>query len=530
MDKSSKTLLFIMLALVAGILIGVYLMPSDRDRLVRESTSSPYTYGKMDEVMSLIRSYYFEKTDEDSLTDEAVAALLNSLDPHSSYVSRKDAEDYNSVLYGSFEGIGISFNMLNDTILIISVNAGGPSWKAGLQPGDKIVGVDSSTVAGVKIKNNDVIRMLRGKKGSKVRVQVRRSGVEEILSFDIIRDKIPIHSIEVSYMIRPKVGYIQINSFSATTADEFREALHRLSAKGMEKLVLDLRGNSGGSLRSAVEICDEFLPRHSMIVYTKGKSMRPQYFRATSLGSFQEENQQLVVLVDEWSASASEIVAGAVQDQDRGTIVGRRTFGKGLVQRSFTLADSSEVLLTVARYYTPTGRCIQKPFEHYDDDIVQRYLRGEMNHPDSIRRIDSLKFKTPKGKIVYGGGGIVPDVFVPVDTSEDYVYFNRLSQSGIVFQYAMAYTDQHRKSLNAYAGVEAFDAGFSVTDEMLKEMIRKGEAAGISSKEAGPGSLKVVRKWCKAYIARNLFGETGFYYISNQDDKMLAKAIQILSK
>lgn len=520
--------IFLTLALAVGLFLGTTLTEKRTQTLMSGHSDVPLS--KLDYVRSLIDTFYFENISADSLTDEMITAMLQTLDPHSSYISAKEVQQYNSVLLGEFEGIGVTFNILHDTITVISVTPAGPSQKVGILPGDRIVRIDDSLVAGVKIQNTEVIGKLRGKKGSKVKVQVQRHGCRKLLPFEIVRDKIPLHSVEVAYMLDRQTGYIQIQNFSSTTGDEFTAALQKLLKQGMQQLVLDLRGNSGGALLAAIAVCDELLGSRKVIVSTRGKSMGNQVFRATSLGDFQDEKQKLVVLIDEWSASASEIVAGAVQDQDRGLIIGRRSFGKGLVQRSFTLNDSSEVLLTVARYYTPTGRCIQKPFDNYDEDIINRYLHGEMNSSDSIVFADSLKFRTPKGKTVYGGGGIVPDIFIPIDTSGDYVYFNRISREGILFQYAVEYTDKHRKELLAFGNVRDFDKGFAVTDAMLGEMIARGEAKNIPSSEATPGAKKELKKWCKAYIARNLFGEEGFAYLNNQDDKMLRKAMQILRK
>lgn len=519
---------YLTLALAVGLFLGTTWMERRTQNLMPRQSNIPVS--KLDYVRELVDVYYYENKDADSLTDEMITSLLKALDPHSSYVSAKEVQQYNSVLIGEFEGIGVTFNILNDTITVISVTPAGPSQKAGILPGDRIVRINDSLVAGVKIQNTEVVSRLRGKKGSSVSVEVQRQGCRKLLPFKIVRDKIPLHSVEVAYMLDRQTGYIQIQNFSATTGDEFTAALQKLLTKGMKQLVLDLRGNSGGALQAAIAVCDELLDSRKVIVSTRGKSLGNQVFRATSLGSFQQEEQKIVVLIDEWSASASEIVAGAVQDQDRGLIVGRRSFGKGLVQRSFTLYDSSEVLLTVARYYTPTGRCIQKPFEHYDEDIIDRYLRGEMNTSDSIKVIDSLKFKTPKGKIVYGGGGIVPDIFIPIDTSVDYVYFNKISREGILFQYAVEYTDKHRRELLDYESVLAFDKGFTVSDAMLGEIMSRGAEKHIPAREATPGAKRELKKWCKAYIARNLFGEEGFAYLNNKDDKMLKKAMQILQK
>lgn len=529
MDFSpQKAPLYLIIALMAGILIGTYFLPSGKDKFSTKKVSN--SSSKIEDVMSMIDYYYFESIDHDSLTDKVVSALLQSLDPHSSYVSAKDAQNYNATLMGEFEGIGISFNILNDTILVINVNTGGPSQKAGMLPGDKIIRVDGKNVSGVEIKNSEIVTMLRGKKGSEVKVEVKRHGVGKLIPIDIVRDKIQIRSIEVAYMLKPGVGYILINSFSPNTSSEFSDALHVLQKKGMTNLILDLRGNPGGTLQTAVDVCDELLGRKKLIVYTKGKAVGSQSFVATSLGDFQDENQKLVVLIDEGSASASEIVAGAVQDNDRGIIVGRRSFGKGLVQKSFPLEDSSEILLTVARYYTPAGRCIQKSFKNYDEDIINRYLRGEMSSSDSMPVADSLKFRTSKGRIVYGGGGIIPDVFVPIDTSGDYVYFNKIFRAGVLFQSLMEYMDLHREQLNNYKTFQQFDKEYVVSESVINSIIKKGEAKDIPASGATQGSKVEIKKWFKAYMARNLFGETGFCYISNQDDKMIKKAVELFAE
>ncbi len=525
--REREAVLYLSLSLALGILLGTY-MPMRKTRIQPAVTPSLSRWDKSDYVRGLIETYYYEDLDGDSLTDEMITALLKALDPHSSYIPAKEAQRYNAVLMGGFEGIGITFNLLDDTITVISVTPSGPSQKAGVLAGDKIIRVDGETVAGVRIQNADVIGKLRGKRGTKVRLDVWRPVHGQQLEFEIVRDKIAIQSVDVAYMLEPGIGYIQINSFSATTGDEFTQALHKLLAKGMQKLILDLRGNSGGSLQAAIAVCDEFLGARKVIVSTRGKAMGTDVFRATSRGSFEREDQELVVLIDEWSASASEIVAGAIQDQDRGVVVGHRSFGKGLVQRSFNLMDSSELLLTVARYYTPTGRCIQKPFDHYEEDIASRYLHGEMNSADSMPVADSLKFKTPKGKTVYGGGGIIPDIFVPVDTSEDYVYFNQLSYAGVLFRYALAYTDAHRAEWADCPDVRAFDRRFSVSDAMVAEIMRQGEEQKISTQKATAGSRQAIRKWCKAYIARNLYGEEGYAYLTNQEDSMVRKALQVL--
>ncbi|MDD2623068.1 MAG: S41 family peptidase, partial [Bacteroidales bacterium] len=512
--------LYLSIVLVLGILIGAYLIPVQ----VKTITSSSTMSTKIGEVMQLINRYYFDKVDVDELNDQAIQAILQNLDPHSSYITKKNSKQYDEMLFGEFDGIGIQFNVLNDTVLVVSVIPEGPSHKVGLMPGDKIIAVDNKTIAGVQIKNEDVIKKLRGKKGTMVKVSILRSGMKERMDFNIKRDKIPLESVNVSYMIDQEIGYILIDNFSTTTGDEFIQALKQLKEQNMQKLIVDLRGNPGGFLGAAIDICDQFLPKGKLIVYTQGLHVGKEEYKASNRGLFQDDNQSLAILIDEWSASASEIVAGAVQDHDRGIVIGRRSFGKGLVQRQFYLKDSSEVMLTVARYFTPSGRCIQKPFdnkstEDYFVDILDRYENGELENADSIRFIDSLKYKTAKGRTVYGGGGIMPDWFIPLQTSDSIVYFNKLSNQGVVFTYAMEYVDKNRKTLQKYKSVEQFDKQFTVSNAMVQEIVRKGEEKGLPAKDVTAYSKQEIKKWTKAYIARNLFNTTGFYQIINKEDE-----------
>lgn len=523
--------LYLSIVLVLGILIGAYLIPVQ----VKTITSSSTMSTKIGEVMQLINRYYFDKVDVDELNDQAIQAILQNLDPHSSYITKKNSKQYDEMLFGEFDGIGIQFNVLNDTVLVVSVIPEGPSHKVGLMPGDKIIAVDNKTIAGVQIKNEDVIKKLRGKKGTMVKVSILRSGMKERMDFNIKRDKIPLESVNVSYMIDQEIGYILIDNFSTTTGDEFIQALKQLKEQNMQKLIVDLRGNPGGFLGAAIDICDQFLPKGKLIVYTQGLHVGKEEYKASNRGLFQDDNQSLAILIDEWSASASEIVAGAVQDHDRGIVIGRRSFGKGLVQRQFYLKDSSEVMLTVARYFTPSGRCIQKPFdnkstEDYFVDILDRYENGELENADSIRFIDSLKYKTAKGRTVYGGGGIMPDWFIPLQTSDSIVYFNKLSNQGVVFTYAMEYVDKNRKTLQKYKSVEQFDKQFTVSNAMVQEIVRKGEEKGLPAKDVTAYSKQEIKKWTKAYIARNLFNTTGFYQIINKEDEAIRKAVEVLKK
>jgi len=488
---------------------------------------------KMDEVLHLIQTYYFDDISTQELKDEAIRGMLQNLDPHSSYMTREEAEQVNSMMKGGFEGVGIQFNLLNDTLLVIAVTAGGPSEKVGVMAGDRILTVDGETIAGVNISNADIIKKLRGKKNTKVRIEIQRQGHEKLISFDIVRDKIAVNSINIAYEIAPQIGYISIDNFTSTTKDEFNTALKVLLNKGMSKLILDLRGNQGGYLDAAIAVCNELLPRDKLIVYTYGKSVGKEKYFSNAKGLFSRENQHLVVLIDEYSASASEIVAGAVQDLDRGMVIGRRSFGKGLVQRQFYLRDSSEVLITIARYYTPSGRCIQRPFDiakndNYYTDIIDRYHRGEMENQDSIQFIDSLKYATEGGRTVYGGGGIMPDVFVPVRISDSLVYSNSLINNGIVLNYAMEYADKNRKKLNAsYKNAEDYVKHFAISESMMQEMVQRGEQAGIKPQLSNV-SRKELKKWTKAFIGRNIFGEMGFYPVINQEDEVIKKAVELI--
>ena len=523
--------IYVALVLILGFLIGAYLLSSGKKKTPLFSISTGND--KVNEVSRIIQRYYFEDVSKEQLDEEAIRGMLLNLDPHSSYMTKEETKQSQTVMMGGFEGIGIQFNMMQDTLLVISVTSGGPSEKVGILAGDRIIYVENKSIAGMKMPNAEIISMLRGKRGSKVQIDILRNGVKELIPFTIIRDKIPVHSINISYMIAPKTGYINIDNFTFTTDEEFHSALQELISQGMDKLIVDLRGNPGGYLGAAIAVCNELLPTGNLIVYTYGKSVGRDEYHADRRGLFKKKNQKVVILIDEYSASASEIVAGAVQDHDRGSIIGRRSFGKGLVQRQFYLSDSSEVLITVARYYTPTGRCIQRPFDKKDNtdyylDIITRYERGEMNSKDSIHFADSLRFTTPEGKVVYGGGGIMPDIFIPVQTSDSIVYFNRIANQGIVFSYAMEYVDKNRKQLmSSYKDAYAFVKNFQVNQSMISEMIARGKDAGIKP-ELSAYSIAEFKKWTKAYIGRNLFGEQAFYPVINADDEIIKAALEVL--
>ena len=515
--------ILIVLLLMAGILMGLYI-----NKGVGKSQVSLEGGSKFDEVMWYVGNDYVDKPDAQKLQDEAIASMMEKLDPHSAYISLDEFNEVNDPLLGSFDGIGVQFRLEKDTIAVVSVIKGGPSEKVGILAGDRIVYVDDTLVASKKLTNEDVMRKLKGSKNTKVRVRVLRHGVEGLLDFTITRAAIPTYSVDIAYMLNESVGYLKLSKFSATTADEFKKGIRDLKAQGMQQLVFDLRGNTGGYLSAAVNIVDEFLPKGSLIVYTEGRNRPRQYMKAQRRGML--EDIPVAVLIDGESASASEIVAGALQDNDRGTIIGRRSFGKGLVQEQIMLSDNSAIRLTVARYYTPIGRCIQKPFdgdiEKYLLESLERYENGELFHPDSIHFADSLKFTTPKGKTVYGGGGIMPDIYVPlVDDSMEY-YFNRIVNKGLVYQYAFDYTDKHRKQLQQYKTVKAFDQSFAVSDAMFEALVKMAEEKGIKGTEE---QLQVARRKAntllKAYIARNLFDDEGFYPIYAPMDEDLQRAM-----
>lgn len=528
-NKSIVTPILLSTVMVAGMLLG-YIVNNKKHP---SPVSVMGKNGKIEEVQQLIHDYYFEDIANEQLSDAMIRSLLAELDPHTSYMTKEETKQFAVNMSGEFNGVGIQFNILNDTLMVVAVTAGGPSERAGILPGDKIVGVDEENIAGVGIQNNDVLQKLRGKKGTETVLEIYRKNVDKILKFKIKREPISIHSIPYYYMLTSKVGYINIDNFTQTTAGEFHHALLELLGQGMDKLIIDLRGNPGGYLDAAISICDELLPAGKQIVYTRGKNYPRQNYKATRRGVFQEDSQKVAVLIDEYSASASEIVAGAVQDNERGIIVGRRSFGKGLVQTQFVLQDSSVILLTVARYYTPLGRCIQRPFEQgkgeeYYNDIYTRYQNGELQYKDSISFNDTLKVVTASGKVLYGGGGIMPDIFVPLRTSNDYVYFNRLFNSGVIYEYAVEYADAHRSELQAlYPDVSSFIHAFSVTEEMMKQVMEKGNKQGVQGVLSAM-SKQEMQKWLKAYIGRMYLGDNVFYPVVYEKDEVILKAMTAL--
>jgi carboxyl-terminal processing protease len=496
-------------------------------------TSRNTQFNKLSEIISYISNEYVDTIDQKTLVDNSIEKILQQLDPHSSYIPAEDLQAVNESLEGNFEGIGIEFYILEDTIMVVSPLSGGPSEAVGILPGDRIVKVNDELVAGVGISNREVLQKLRGKSGTEVTVQIARRGIKKLLSFKIIRGKIPIYSVDAAYLINDSTGLIKISRFAATTFDEFKKALTDLKVKGMNHLILDLRGNPGGYLDAAIRIADEFLPDNKLIVYTEGKSRPRTSYTATSNGDF--ETGQLAVLIDEGSASASEIVAGAVQDWDRAVIIGRRTFGKGLVQEQTVFPDGSALRLTIARYYTPTGRSIQKPYsngyEDYQREIQDRISHGELESADSIHFADSLKFTTPGGKTVYGGGGIMPDFFIPLDTSAYSEYLQLIISGALISQFAYDYVDKNRKALNSYSSAEQFIKTFSVNDAFLKDFVKYTESKGVGRDEKG---LKIsgqfISTQLKANIGRLLFRNEGYFPVLLQHDPAVLKALKFFAE
>ena len=484
---------------------------------------------KMNSVLNFIEEEYVDTVKKDVLVEKAITDLLQNLDPHSVYITAQEVKEMREPLEGNFEGIGIEFNIFKDTICVIAAIPGGPCEQLGIQAGDKIVKVEGKIVAGVKIKNKEVLGKLRGKGGTKVNVSIQRGNSKKLIDYTITPGTIPIYSVDAGYMLNKTTGYIKVSRFAETTYDEFLEKASKLRSEGMKDLILDLRGNGGGLLSTAIKICDEFLESGQVIVYTKGKSHPKETITASNKGILSET--KLVVLIDESSASASEIVAGAIQDNDRGTIVGRRSFGKGLVQRETMFADSSAIRLTVARYFTPTGRCIQKPYgknlEDYYSEEYARYKNGELMHADSIHENDSLKYKTPKGKVVYGGGGITPDVFIPLDTLGRTPYLNQLFIKNSLNQFCFEYADKNRKMLTSM-GLQKFQSSFQIDEKLLNDLFAFSEKLGVKQnvKEEETSKL-LIKNLLKANIARQIWNNDGFYPILNEDDKVVLKAMKL---
>ncbi len=512
------------------LLIMLFIFPAS---LVEAQNSVQQNQLKFGRLLRLVDGYYVDSANVNKLTEKAIVNLLSELDPHSTYISKEEVDKMNEPLVGNFEGIGISFNIFKDTLLVTTTISGGPSEKIGLRAGDRIIEVNDTSIAGIGLKNSDVFDLLRGKKGTKVDLKVLRKNIDELLDFTIIRDKIPIFSLDASYMIDESTGYIKLNRFSKTSTDEFLTAMKQLKVKGIKNLILDLRGNTGGYLHVSIEISDQFLNNKNLVVFTEGTNEPKRDYKASSGGSFKTGN--LVVLIDENSASASEIVSGAVQDWDRGVVIGRRSFGKGLVQKPFFLTDGSMVRLTTAHYYTPSGRCIQKPYENgvkeYRKDYANRITSGEMFSADSIHFDESQKYKTlVNGRNVFGGGGVMPDIFIPMDTSVHYKYINRLRRKAIINNFVLDYVDKNRDDIKGkYPEFKEYEKDFKVTSEMIDEVVARGEKEDIEKDEESLAfAEKSMKKEIKAIIARDIYSRNDFFKIYYKDDEAILKALEVL--
>jgi carboxyl-terminal processing protease len=524
--------LYYALVLACGIIIGYFFTFNSNFSSSSSSLEDKNSNNKINNLIEYINEQYVDTINRSQLENKTITSMLKSLDPHSDFIPAEELTAVNEPLEGNFDGIGVEFNIIEDTIRIVNPIIDGPSEKIGIKSGDKLIKVNGKTVAGIKITNKQVFEKLRGKSGSVVNVSLMRSGINKALDYKIIRGQIPIYSIDIAYIVKPNIGYIKISRFASTTYDEFIKAFNMLNKKGMTKMILDLRGNGGGFLNTAVSLADEFLINGLQIVYTQGKAHPKKIYSATSRGGF--EKNKLVVLIDEGSASASEIVAGALQDNDRATIIGRRSFGKGLVQDQIDLPDGSAIRLTIARYYTPTGRCIQKPYnktiDDYNNEEYDRYENGELYHADSIKTDKTKQYKTPEGKTVYGGGGIMPDLFIPLDTVKYNPLINKLFNYGVLNSFAFEYTDYNRvlflkKYKTAQEFISNFKLGEPEIDSFKKYLItKKITNIFFNGKEKGFNQI------LKALIGRNLFDKDAYYPILNENDTAILKALEVLNK
>ena len=483
-----------------------------------------------------ITNFYVDSVNEQKLSEDAIRGMLKGLDPHSTYTDAKETKAMNEPLQGDFEGIGVQFNMIEDTLVVIQPIVNGPSQKVGILSGDRIISVNDSTIAGVKMPRIDIMKMLRGKKGTKVKLGVVRRGVSNILTFVVTRDKIPVHTLNAAYMIRPGVGYICLESFGMKTHKEFMDAVKELEKQGMKSLILDLQDNGGGYLQAAVQIANEFLKDNEMIVYTEGRNVRRQNYKAIGNGRLQK--MRVYVLVNEFTASAAEIVTGAIQDNDRGTVVGRRTFGKGLVQRPFDFPDGSMMRLTIAHYYTPSGRCIQKPYKKgdlkdYEMDLEKRLKHGELTNPDSIHFDTSQKFYTLRNhRVVYGGGGIMPDYFVPLDTTKYTKYHRLLAAKNIIMNAYLKYVDANRTTLkDLYKSFDTFNKNYVVPQSLLDTIIAEGKKEKVEPKDKAEltATMPYIKVQLKALVARDLWDMNEYYRIWNEQSDIVNKAVKLAS-
>jgi carboxyl-terminal processing protease len=512
--------------LVLGMMVG--------GLLSRNATQDNGLYvNKLSALLSVIESQYVDTVDQAKMVEEIIPDVLGQLDPHSVYLPAKDLAAADEPIEGKFSGVGIQFSILEDTARVASVVHGGPSWRAGIQPGDKIVAIDGKPFVGKKLNNDRVLKTLRGDKGSTVRVTVLRSKGNKRITFTLVREDIPVYSVEARYRIGKEIGYIKIGTFGRNAHTEFIQAMAYLTRQKCTRFIIDLRGNTGGLMEPALQIANEFLPANRLILYTQGKSYPREDVYSDGKGSFQ--GNPLVILTDEWSASSSEILTGALQDNDRAMVVGRRTFGKGLVQNEIPFRDGSAVRLTIARFYMPSGRCIQKPYvkgqdEAYQNDIVNRYLNGELDSKANIKVNSKLKYRTVGGRIVYGGGGILPDCFVPLDTTGLTSWFNKVSSRGLIQGYAFAWTDMHRDSIKPYTTANKLSAYLDEVDLITPFLDYASQRGVLGRPEFIQVSFPVVVTELKAYIAKNMLGDDAFWKIFQEDDPTLTKGVEMVTK
>ena len=522
---------------VLGFLIGfVVCQKANAQRIVYQNGSWRIEQTKVDRLLYLMQNAYVDSLDIDSMTDEVMSELVQKLDPHSAYIPKKDLEMVNSELAGSFSGIGVQFTIQQDTVRIVAVIAGGPSEGVGVLAGDKLITVDDSSFVGKKINNEKVMRTLRGEKGTQVKLGIQRAGTQELLYYTVTRGDIPVNSVDAKFIIESqglKLGFIRVNKFGETTYREFISALAELASKGATRFIIDLRENSGGYMDQAIRMANEFLQRGDLIVYSEGRAY-PRY-EATANGGGRFKDTPIVVLIDNFSASASEIFAGAMQDNDRATIIGRRSFGKGLVQQQMPFEDGSAVRLTVARYYTPSGRCIQKPYtlgdqEDYEKDLMERWEHGEFYSADSIHFADTTAYYTKSGRKMYGGGGIMPDVFVGRDTSLNTPWYNRCVNMAYTYQFAYKYTDAHRKQLSQYKDWQSLEK-YLLSQNILREFVAFAKEKGIEPNEAEiQKSRPLMTRLLNAYIVRNILGDDGFFPLFERDDEITKTAVEQLTR
>ena len=534
MDNRTRRLviwmpLFLAVAIIAGIFLGARIQ---RMQHWGPPLTAANGANKVSLIMSLIEGNYVDTVDSKKIVEAAIPEILKQLDPHTVYIPAKDMQEVSEEMSGNFSGIGVQFSIQNDTIMVIDVISGGPSQKLGIRAGDRIVKVNDSIMAGVKVTNEKVLKKLRGDKGSKVNVSIARKGFPELIPYEIKRGEIPLTSVDVSYMIDDKTGYIKVGRFAEKTYEEFMSGVDKLEKSGADQLIIDLRGNPGGYLGAVIKMVSEFLDNGELVVYTEGRTQPKRSFNTEKKGSYY--GKKVVVLVDEYSASASEIFAGAIQDNDRGTIIGRRTFGKGLVQEQIPFYDGSAIRLTVARYYTPSGRCIQKSYkkglDDYYGDLNRRYAHGEFEQKDSIHYSDTLKYYTRMKRVVYGGGGIMPDLFVAADTTGFSPYYLKITQKGLVYQYAFDYSDKYRSELGKMKTGKEFES-YLLQHKILSSFTDFATKKGIATDAKGLAiSGKIIETQLMAYISRNIIGEVGFYSVISKLDPTLKEAIKAFDK